>query len=554
MKERYGKKRRIKTAAAVLLAFLLLGSANTLSVSAENTLQIGIDQYAVTDEGKIRVYVNQNGDGSFRPSIAESTLSIGKNTLAIEDIRSLETESEPITYLCLVDISGSMTEEGIKQTKEILKQFAQSKGEADNFCITTMGNDVSSSGFLTDSDKLTEVIDGIERISTEDTNLYYSITEAINVLKTDQEVHPKRCLLIFSDGEDDQKKGITQKEAEDAVKENHIPVFTVMLSGKNLKDPEGSAKILGSFARNSAGGEHYAPPVDTGCEYGNICQKVDQRLKNSVILTSNLENIKEVGDDMVYIGVELSDGTQKASDGITVPAGNILEAIEALEAKKSTEVKVTVIDNTEETLPEETKPAEESAKISKLIVIGIALLALVIIIMIIWLLSRKKGDREEDYIEQEPEEEVYKTGSGSYSSGIGSSGHHVGQTVAATGSEVDGLEETVQKKAEKVSGKKGKMKVFLHQIGPGNTETYQLIVKDKVTIGRNKGCQLTLENDTALSGKHCSIIYRDNQIFVRDEESTNGTFVNGVPIVGEYRVEQDDILLIGSFEYRITWE
>ena len=95
---------------------------------------------------------------------------------------------------------------------------------------------------------------------------------------------------------------------------------------------------------------------------------------------------------------------------------------------------------------------------------------------------------------------------------------------------------------------------MLFQIGPGETENYTLTIKDKVTIGRNKTCQLALENDTALSGKHCSIIYRDDCIFVKDEESTNGTFVNGVPIVGEYKVEMDDILLIGSFEYRISWE
>ncbi|MCM1039202.1 MAG: FHA domain-containing protein [Ruminococcus sp.] len=551
MKERNRQKSKIRTAVSIVLMILLLCSGSILPVLAESTLQIGIDQYEVMEEeGRILIYVNQNGDEAFSPSIADSTLFIGKNTLTIEDIKSLEEAGEPVTYLCLIDISGSMTEEGIEQTKAILRQFAEAKKADDNFCITTMGNDVTSSGFLTGSAELSEAIDGIARISTEDTNLYYSVTEAINVLKTDQNVHKKRCLLIFSDGEDDQKKGITEKEAEDAVKENHIPVFTVVLSGKNLNDAEGSAKILGSFARNSAGGEHYAPPFDTGCKYEDICEKVNKRLKSSLVITANLENIKEVGDDTVYIGVDLSDGTQKASDGITVPAGKILEAIEALEeARKSAEVTVTVIDNTEQAPAEEPEPVEEPAKLNKQIVIGIALLVLVLIIVIILLLSRRKSADEE-----EAEEEVYPVGTGSSLSGMGGGGWNGEKTIASTDTGAAVVPETVQNDTNKGKNRKDKVKVTLHQIGPGNAEVHQLVIKDKVTIGRNKTCQLALDNDTALSGKHCSILYRDNNIYVKDEESTNGTFINGVPIVGEYKVEMDDILLIGSFEYRITWE
>lgn len=119
---------------------------------------------------------------------------------------------------------------------------------------------------------------------------------------------------------------------------------------------------------------------------------------------------------------------------------------------------------------------------------------------------------------------------------------------AAGGQGVTDKVQTAQKKG------KDKVRITLFQIGPGETENYQLVVKDRVTIGRDKSCQLCLSNDTALSGRHCSVLYRDGSVYVRDEESTNGTFVNGVPIVGEYKVEMDDILLIGSSEYRITWE
>lgn len=530
----------------VLATGLFLGvMLQVQTVSAEGALQIGVDQYEVTDEGKIILYVNQNREKDFQPSIGESSIMIGKNTVTIENMQALKTSGEPVTYLCLVDISGSMTPEGITKTKETLQKLAEAKGANDNFCVTTMGNDVKSSGFLSDQTKLEEAIGGIERIGTEDTNLYYSIVEALNVLKTDKAVHKKRCLLLFSDGEDDQKKGITQKEAEDAVKNSHIPVFTVMLPGKNLKDAEASAKILGSFARNSAGGEHYAPPVEDSYDYADIPAKLQMRLQTGFVVTGSLEEVKEVGDDTVYLGVTLSDGTQKASDGITVPAGTILEAIEAIEeAKKSAEVKVTVINEKEK--EEAQQPPQKDDKIKKGAVIAVGGAVLLILIAVLILLSKKKTAEEEE-----------DEGDWSDCDGVGVEPvFGVSETTMAA----DGYSEAAPAESGSVENrnadnrKKGKIQVTLFQVGPGNAVEHKFTIKDRMTIGRDKGCQLSLADDSALSGRHCSILYRDGNVYIRDEESTNGTFVNGVPIVGEYRLECDDILLIGSFEYRIVWE
>ena len=92
-------------------------------------------------------------------------------------------------------------------------------------------------------------------------------------------------------------------------------------------------------------------------------------------------------------------------------------------------------------------------------------------------------------------------------------------------------------------------------MGPGrDKKKYDLALKGEVKIGRDKNCQLSMPDDTALSGIHCSITARNGGVFVRDQESTNGTFVNGVPIVGEYQMHKDDILLVGSYEYRVYWE
>lgn len=541
------KLKKINKIAVSVLIGILLCLGNGQSVLAENTLQIGIDQYEVLEDGHILVYVNHNGEDKFEPTIAGSSLLIGKNTLEIDEIQSFSGLNEPTTYLCLIDISGSMTDSGIEQIKEVLTEFAETKGEQDNICITTMGNDVTSSGFLTDQEKLSEAIGGIERVSTEDTNLYYGITEALNVLKTDNQVHKKRCLLIFSDGEDDQKKGITEKEAEDAVKDTHIPVFTIAMEGSNLKDAEESAKILGSFARISAGGESYTPLLDDEYDYADICERINTRLRTSLIVSANLENIKEIGDDTVYIGLELSDGTEKASDGITVPAGSILEAIETIrDAAGKTEITYTIIH--ENPAPEVVEPIEQGASINIYVVTGIALLFLVlIIVLILWLRRRKSKQNDTDDAAKDVNDGNYDTSDTTGQESLEDSNHFDPGMQKGTNLP-EASENNINVKRNK------KIQVTLYKVGPGEEESYRLNVKDEVVIGRNKDCQLSLEHDSALSGRHCSIIYRDGYIYVRDEKSTNGTYVNGVPIVGEFKVEKDDILLIGSSEYRVVWD
>lgn len=539
--KKFGKRNIL---AIFLLSVIVMLFGKGQFVNAEEILRIGVDQYEVS-EGKLLIYVNQNRE-EFTPLNFSSSLLVGKQNIEIENIQQFSELDEPVTYLCLVDVSGSMTKEGIEQIKEILKQFIENKGAQDNFCITTMGNSLISSGFLTDAAQLDEVINGIER-TREDTNLYYGIKEEINVLNTDPNVYKKRCLLIFSDGADDQTVGITREEAETAVKDSHIPIFTVAMLKENPKDAEvESAKVLGSFARYSAGGEHYAPQID-GYEYSEIITKVNKRIQASVVLTASIEDLI-VGDETVYIEVELSDGTTKAKDGMTVPAGNIADAVK--EIQQAADVNITIIKEeqtveepqAEEPPAEEEPEVEESKPINKFMLIGVLTLALILaIVVILIILKMKKSNAENTSLDEGTESDKENEGNS-----IGENG-----AIEATAAFEDSTDGNSKKNIKKHNNS---VEVTLFKVGPGDGDSHRLTVKGEASIGRNKSCKLVLDNDSALSGRHCSIIYRDGSVFVRDDESTNGTYVNGVPIVGEFKTEKDDILLIGSSEYRIFWE
>ena len=88
------------------------------------------------------------------------------------------------------------------------------------------------------------------------------------------------------------------------------------------------------------------------------------------------------------------------------------------------------------------------------------------------------------------------------------------------------------------------MKVVLHIDTYGDTRSVDL--DRELSIGRTSLAQLALE-DSGLSRVNTTIFIDDDELLVTDEDSLNGTFVNGEKVAGRPRVLKDgDVLKIGS--------
>lgn len=73
--------------------------------------------------------------------------------------------------------------------------------------------------------------------------------------------------------------------------------------------------------------------------------------------------------------------------------------------------------------------------------------------------------------------------------------------------------------------------------------------KERVTIGRRTHNDIVIE-DLAISGEHAVIVTMNNDSFLEDLNSTNGTQVNGQPVRRHYLQDQDCIELA---QYRIRY-
>ena len=68
----------------------------------------------------------------------------------------------------------------------------------------------------------------------------------------------------------------------------------------------------------------------------------------------------------------------------------------------------------------------------------------------------------------------------------------------------------------------------------------------ELTIGRGGGCHISLPDDTFVSQLHARVYLQDNQPWVEDLGSTNGSYLNGRRIATPSPIRKGDSVQIGS--------
>ncbi|MCO5053464.1 MAG: FHA domain-containing protein [Verrucomicrobiae bacterium] len=76
---------------------------------------------------------------------------------------------------------------------------------------------------------------------------------------------------------------------------------------------------------------------------------------------------------------------------------------------------------------------------------------------------------------------------------------------------------------------------------------------DKTTIGRMDDNTFPIA-ESSVSSHHCEVYLRDNDVVVKDLDSTNGTFINGNRVTAETVLKPGQILRLGQVELRLEGE
>lgn len=77
------------------------------------------------------------------------------------------------------------------------------------------------------------------------------------------------------------------------------------------------------------------------------------------------------------------------------------------------------------------------------------------------------------------------------------------------------------------------------------------IVGETFCAGRKNSSDLVLQS-SCVSGRHAEVFHRGNRLFLRDLNSTNGTFVNGVRVKSECPIESGDRVQFADMEFVVA--
>lgn len=94
--------------------------------------------------------------------------------------------------------------------------------------------------------------------------------------------------------------------------------------------------------------------------------------------------------------------------------------------------------------------------------------------------------------------------------------------------------------------KKDKGAVSFVVIEPREERGHRFTLADVLTIGRDAGNDISMPEDTFMSGRHAKFEVRPEGAFIVDLNSTNGCKVNGKVVAGERVLRNGDRVQVGG--------
>lgn len=513
----------MKTLKKFLIIMVMVFSLLTHTVYGLDSLVLNMEDFSY-EEGIMDIFFNTSFDQELQPE--QLTLSIGNEKMAVSDLKRVKSAEEGVTYLFLVDVSGSMSNEKLKTVKQILKDILDQLTEKDNASIFSVGNDAYTNPIVSSQNEYQLQIDAIDRKS-EDTNLYASIVKGMDVLQTSDKVHDKKCLVILSDGQDDYTTGITRDEVYRKIDSCHIPIFTIaMMEKKPTQKKIEASKILGSFARYSPGGLDMVYGLDE-TNSSDLALKIITSIESGYVLTANLSDYVSDGKEQV-LKLELKTETGSASDSYTIDTNGFIGI-----ATPSPTPEPEIIDG-----EKADEPVEQSNGLWLVIAIAGGVVISAIILIIILKTRKKKNQIKAPQVDQPDLEPVVEKNND--------------QTDSVTDSiPIDSTDVSLAFQSEP---QEPDVTIVLTKMDRMNNQVHMVDIFGSIVIGRVQSkSDISFPEDGKLSSAHCQISFSANKLYLKDLNSTNGTFVNGIPISSQYMLEKGDVLQIGSLQFRINW-
>jgi Ca-activated chloride channel family protein len=174
-----------------------------------------------------------------------------------QDISFFSDDDAPVSVGVIFDVSGSMSGDKIRRARDALANFIQTSHNADEYFLIAFN---SRAQLLLDKTRDGDaVLDKLTFVQTKNNTALYDACY-LGVEKVQRGAHPKRALLLISDGQDNNSR-YTFSEVRRLLKESDVVLYAVgILSGSDAGSSLGmeGQGTLDELA-NVSGGKAFFP-------------------------------------------------------------------------------------------------------------------------------------------------------------------------------------------------------------------------------------------------------------------------------------------------------
>lgn len=207
---------------------------------------------------------------------------LGKSAFTIldekkpQEITYFSDDDAPVSVGVIFDVSGSMTGDKIKRSREALSKFVQTSHNMDEYFLIAFN---SRAQLLLDKTRDgNAVLDKLTFVQTKSNTALYDACY-LGVEKVQRGAHPKRALLLISDGQDNNSR-YTFNELRRLLKESDVTLYGIgILSGSDAGSSMGmeGQGILDELASVS-GGKAFFPR--SNAEMDDIFEQIALELRH----------------------------------------------------------------------------------------------------------------------------------------------------------------------------------------------------------------------------------------------------------------------------------
>ena len=578
-----------------MMLFLLMMTQSAAGAIGE----LSISQMT-QDEENVYLYISaadENGEPVTDPPGAQDLLVTSPDASYIpETVEPGAGVEEGISLIYCLDISEGGAGDRLEEIRSLLREHIAEADEKDYAEIILAGDGAQTACRLTgNKEKLMETLDALE-VTAEQSQLWDCVEEALQSWGDLGALSRRAAVIIFTEGEIPEESEGEADRLRLLSTQVRIPVFTVALDRDRGED---SFTEIGRFCKHTGGMLFSESESSLEGAFTQILDgirnawKVGIRLSPEELGQANVSwNIsladEEGAESPSYVfslsGIESSSegpaDTESAGSGDAEPPAAPAAQTEngsAGQAQKETETgeKRGLMEQMKEFLTE-----------NLFIVIAalMVLIALIILIIVLVKSRKRKNARSSfnDYSYNDPSFSAFPSGgsaAGRGGQGFGQGGSSFGQgnvdslSDRALGRDsvpyaYSGLEKTIDEfsvddektidefsasqNARAAAAQNTGIRVALHISFGGRAETVERVFTDQLVLGRGDKCDVDIvfgmKNDDAkqTSRNHAMLIYRPEGLYIKDNDSRNGTMLNGKEITDQVPIRNEDILQLGK--------